>query len=161
MHRKHYIRSLGVQFGNDCRFGNEISWGSEPYLITLGDHVTITNRVSFVTHDGGVWVARDRYPQLNIFGQITVGSNTFIGINAILMPGITVGDNCVIGAGSVVTRDIQDGSVAVGAPAKVIRTTEEYISRMLVHPGRVDTKGLSGKSQREILLSRITSDDAR
>lgn len=42
------------------------------------------------------------------------------------MPGVTIGERCVIGVGSIVTKDIPDGSVACGVPAKVIKTTLEY-----------------------------------
>jgi len=62
-------------------------FGSEPYLVRLGDHVSITAGVKFISHDGGVWVFRDRFPELDVFGPITVGSNVFIGINALIMPG--------------------------------------------------------------------------
>lgn len=91
INREHYVRSLGVTFGDSCRFGRDIHWGSESYLIALGKHVTITNRVTFITHDGGVWVARDKYPKFNIFGRIVIGDNVFIGINSILFPGVTIG----------------------------------------------------------------------
>lgn len=51
-----------------------------------------------------------------------IGKNCVIGINSIILPGVTIGDHCVIGAGAVVTRNIPDHSLAVGNPAKVIRT---------------------------------------
>ena len=47
------------------------------------------------------------------------------------MPGVHIGERCVIGAGSVVTKDVPDGMVACGVPAKVIMTTEEYAQRSL------------------------------
>lgn len=53
---------------------------------------------------------------------IVIGDNVWIGRNALVLPGVTIGDNSVIGAGSVVTHDIPADSVAVGSPAKVIRT---------------------------------------
>ncbi len=55
-----YARSLGVTIGTDCRIlDNPIDvFGSEPYLIALGDHVTLAGGVRLVTHDGGVWVFR-------------------------------------------------------------------------------------------------------
>jgi acetyltransferase-like isoleucine patch superfamily enzyme len=71
-------------------------------------------------------VFRDRFPDLDVFGPITVGSNVFIGINAIIMPGVTIGDNVVIGSGAVVTRDIPSNSVAAGVPARVVRSLDEY-----------------------------------
>jgi len=123
-----WARSKGVQIGEHCRLLGltSVTFGSEPYLITLGDHVTITEGVLFSTHDGGVWTLRDEFPDIDIFGRITVGTNVFIGFNSIILPGVAIGDNCVVGAGSVVTRDIPPGSVAAGTPAKVIRSIAEY-----------------------------------
>lgn len=53
---------------------------------------------------------------------ITIGNNVWIGAKATVTKGVTIGDNVVIGANSVVTRDIPANSVAVGAPARVIRS---------------------------------------
>ena len=55
-----YARSLGVKIGNDVRLisikSGSGTFGSEPYLVVIGNHVTVTGGVRFVTHDGGVWV---------------------------------------------------------------------------------------------------------
>ena len=53
---------------------------------------------------------------------ITIGDNVWIGGMAVICPGVTIGENSVIGAGAVVTRDIPAGVVAVGNPARVIRS---------------------------------------
>ena len=123
-----YARSIGVKLGQDCLLvGLKIgTFGSEPYLVTLGDHVAVASGVRFITHDGGVHVFRYEFPDLDVFGPITMGNNVFIGINVILMPGVKIGDNCVIGTGAVVTHDIPPNSVAVGVPAKVIKTLDGY-----------------------------------
>lgn len=63
---------------------------------------------------------------MDIIAPITVGDNVYIGTGAYIMPGIVIGDNCVIGANSIVTHNIPANSVAVGAPAKVIKTIDEY-----------------------------------
>jgi maltose O-acetyltransferase len=55
---------------------------------------------------------------------ISIGNDVWIGGNAVVLPGITIGDNCTIGAGSVVTKDIPANSVAVGNPARVIKTLQ-------------------------------------
>jgi acetyltransferase-like isoleucine patch superfamily enzyme len=123
-----YARHIGVQIGNDCRLLdiNPLTFGSEPWLIRIGDHVTVTSGVKFITHDGGMWVFRTQEPDLDVFGTIELGNNVFVGVNTVLMPSIKIGDNTVIGAGSIVTRDIPSGVVAVGCPAKPLKSIEEY-----------------------------------
>jgi|688.fasta_scaffold166048_2 acetyltransferase-like isoleucine patch superfamily enzyme len=124
-----YARSLGVNIGKECRLLDiDIgTFGSEPYLVQLGDHVTVTSGVRFVTHDGGVWVFRQQYPDIDVIAPIVIGNNVFIGLNVILMPGITIGDNCIIGAGSIVTKNIPANHVAVGVPARPIKLTTDYL----------------------------------
>jgi acetyltransferase-like isoleucine patch superfamily enzyme len=46
----------------------------------------------------------------------------FLGVNVVVLPNVSIGDNSIIGAGSVVTQSIPANSIAVGAPAKVIKT---------------------------------------
>lgn len=107
------------------------SFGSEPYLITLGNEVRISGGAKFFTHDGATWVFRDYEEYKNVvkFGTIYVGDRTFIGNGAIIMPGVRIGKRCVIGAGAVVTHNVPDGCVAAGVPAEVVCTTEEYAEK--------------------------------
>ncbi|ORJ55886.1 capsule biosynthesis protein CapG [Geothermobacter hydrogeniphilus] len=146
-----FARTLGVDVGERCRLIGitEGTFGSEPYLVSLGSHVTITSGVKFITHDGGVWVFRDESPDLDIIAPIKVGNNVFIGINSIIMPGVTIGDNCVIAAGSVVARDIPSGSVAAGVPSKTIKSVEDYQRGII--PRALNTKGLSRVEKRAFL----------
>ena len=55
-------------------------------------------------------------------GGITIEDNVQIGENCVILPGVTIGRNSLVGAGSVVTKSIPPYSVAVGNPAKVIKT---------------------------------------
>lgn len=120
-------KKLGFTVGVGCRFtGKKISFGGEPFLISIGNNVTITPGVKFQTHDGGVGLFRKEFPGINVFGRITVGNNVFIGEDAMVMYGVNIGDNVVIGARSVVTRDIPSNSLAVGVPARVIKSIDEY-----------------------------------
>lgn len=124
-----YWRKKGVKIGKNCSIFPTVAFGSEPYLVSIGDNVRLTNKVQFFTHDGAVWVLRNMYPELSdidMFGRITVGNNVHIGPDTVIMPGCNIGNNCIIGVGSIVTKDIPDNSIAVGVPARVIRTIEEY-----------------------------------
>lgn len=113
-----YARKLGAKVGENCRFINFPTLGSEPYLVEIGNHVTISSDVVFSTHDGGTWVFRDRdeYRGVEKFGRIKIGNNCFIGIRSVILPDVTIGDNCVVGACSLVTKDIPSGEVWGGYP---------------------------------------------
>ena len=103
------LRNDGVKIGKNCTINKDVIFGTEPYLISIGDNVRITTGVKLITHDGGLWVLRrlgliDR--NADRFGKIVVGNNVNIGWDAIIMPGVRIGDNCVVGAGAVVTKDV-------------------------------------------------------
>jgi len=143
-----YARSIGVRVGKDCRLIG-VHFGSEPFLVTLGDHVSAAD-VSFITHDGGIWVFRETAPEVELFGPITVGNNVFLGAGVKVLPGVTIGDNVVIGAGAVVVGDIPSNCVAVGLPAKPIRTLDEYWARNIHKLTYVRSMPL--KAKRDYLL---------
>lgn len=150
-----FARKIGVKLGKECRL-IDVEFSTEPYLVTLGDHVSAT-ATRFETHDGGVWVFRHEHPELDVIRRITVGSNVFIGYGTIVLPGVTIGDNVVIGAGSVVTANIPSNAVAVGVPARVIKTLEEYKVKVLT--SGIKTKHMSWIEKRAY-LTRIADTDA-
>lgn len=125
-----YAKKIGVNMGDNVHIYGNVSWGSEPWIITLGNNVHITDGVRFITHDGGTLLYRDKIPDLEITKPITLGDDVYVGNNVLFMPGATVGNNVIIGAGAVVTRSIPDNSVAVGVPAKVIKTADEYLEKI-------------------------------
>ena len=137
---KIYSKYLGVKFGKNVRILHLPRFGSEPYLIEIGDNVTITRGVAFVNHDGGVALFRKEYPGFNVYGKIKIGNNVFIGINSIILAGVNVGDNVVIGAGSIVNKDIPDNVVVAGIPAKIIKTIADYKNDSLKKACFITTK---------------------
>lgn len=129
---RYISRYLQIQCPNPKKihlFG-KIDFGSEPWILTFGEDVFITDGVKFITHDGGTLLFRDIEPTLEITKPITLGSKVYIGNNAIILPGVTIGDYVVIGAGAVVTKDIPPHSVIAGVPARVIKSTDEYLKKL-------------------------------
>lgn len=126
-----YAKKIGVNMppGGIHIYG-KVSWGSEPWIITVGDDVHITDGVKFITHDGGTLLFRKIVPDLEITKPVTVGDSVYIGNNVIILPGVHIGSHVIIGAGAVVSRDIPDNSVAAGVPARVIKTADEYFEKL-------------------------------
>lgn len=127
-----YAKWVGVNLGENCHFYGPISWGSEPWIIKIGNNVHITGGCKFIAHDGGTLIFRDQIPDLEITKPITVGNNVYIGEDSLILPGVIIGNNVVIGARSVVTKQIPDNSVAVGVPCKVIKSTGEYLEKIKI-----------------------------
>ena len=127
----------GLKMGRDVRVIGKPTFGSAPYLVRIGNHVTVSSEVCFITHDGATWVFRDlsEYRGLRRYGAIEIKDNCFIGTRAILMPGITIGPNSVVGAGAVVTRSVPPDTVVAGSPARVISSTDEFVRKNLARCG--------------------------
>jgi len=150
-----YFRSQGADIGEGVEiFGaNLFTFGSEPYLVSIGNQVTISHNVDFITHDGGMRVARAEYPGAYLYGRIKVGDHCFLGAHCVLLPGAKVGPRSVIGSGSIVTGEIPPGVVAIGTPAKPVRKVDEYIQRK--KNLWIDTSGLTSDAKKELLLRRL------
>ena len=144
-----YARRQGVTIGKDCLIATRY-WGSEPYLITIGNKVRITSDVRFYTHGGG-HVARQKYPNFDIFGKIKVEDRAYIGACSMIMAGVTIGEGALVAAGSIVTKSVPPRTVVAGNPARQICTVDEYIEKNLKY--NLNTKGLSAKEKRALLLS--------
>ena len=124
-----YARRIGVNFDEGLHIYGDVRWGTEPWIITIGKNCHITDGVRFLTHDGGVLLFRDLVPDLELTRPITIGNNVYIGTASIIMGGVSIGDNVIIGAGSIVTKDIPSNSLAVGVPARIIKTADEYFKK--------------------------------
>jgi maltose O-acetyltransferase len=113
-------------------YGSNISIGARTFVnfnltaldvaaITVGEDCQIGPNVQLLTptHPLEPGPRRDK---LEAARPITIGDNVWLGGGVIVLPGVSIGDDSVIGAGSVVTKDVPAGVVAVGSPARVVRT---------------------------------------
>lgn len=152
-----YWRNKGAHIGDNCSIHPSASLGSEPYLISIGDHVRLNNEVSIVTHDGGMWVLRELYQDMrnaDLLGPVRIGNNVHVGTNAMIMPNVTIGNNCIVGSCAVVTKDIPDNSIVVGIPARIISDIESY--RRKHKDDILNTKQMSYSEKRKVILSKIS-----
>jgi len=145
-------RALGVKIGGGCRIYTS-SFGIEPWLISIGDRVTVTSGVQFITHDGATWLLRDEKGRRYRLAPIEIGNDVFIGVNSIILPGVRIGNRVIVGAGSVVSRSIPNNCVVAGAPAKFIRTFDEYERRGLAEfRSNADIRGKSPRQRTDSLV---------
>ena len=142
----------GVKLGHNCKLNKVVDFGTEPYLITLGDNFYCSTGIKFITHDGSVNVLRNLYPELSdadLFGYINIGNNVFLGCDVIVLPNSRIGDNVIVGAGSIVRGELDGGYVYAGVPVKKIMTIEAYKEKVL--PKIIFTKTLSSREKRNKL----------
>ena len=94
--------------------------------LIFGDDTVVGGDSLLFTH--GSWHSLlDGYPVK--FEPITIGNNVYIGWRVFIMPGVTIGDDATIGANSLVNKDVPPGCLAVGSPAKVLKTPADYPQR--------------------------------
>ena len=117
----------GASFTPELSIGDRSGVGMHCELtgpITIGNDVMMGPEV--IIYTGGHNFDRTDIPMMDQgftdVKPVTIGNDVWLGRRVIIMPGVTIGNGCVIGAGAVVTKDIPDYSVAVGVPARVVKS---------------------------------------
>lgn len=126
------LQKRGLKLGrNFKRMRGCIIDPSHCWHIEIGDDVTFAPNVHVLAHDTST-KAFSGYTKL---GNVKIGNRVFIGAGSIVLPNVCIGNNVVIGAGSVVAKDIPANSLAVGNPARVVSSLEEYLikNKALMH----------------------------
>lgn len=95
---------LSVEIGDDVYFGPNV-------YVTDQNHTGV---------DPTLPIGRQAAPER----PVKIGAGSWIGTNAVILPGVTIGERAIVGAGAVVTRDVPDGAVVVGAPARIVTENE-------------------------------------
>ena len=93
-----------------------------PWLITIGNDVTISTGVKLLAHDASTLLTKS-HTKVWI---VRIGNNVFIGAGTVVLCDTRIGDNVVIGVNSVVTHDLPSNGVYAGNPAKRICSFDEY-----------------------------------
>ena len=109
---------------NNIIFGNNVSLNDGCYLngkgsIEIGNNVSVSALAVIVST--GLDIESFKKEKKHIDKKIIIGNNVQIGTGAIILSGVTIGNNVIIGAGSVVTKNIEENSIVVGNPAKVLK----------------------------------------
>lgn len=118
------IRAGGGTVGENVDILASIIDMGEPYLIKIGNNVTMTgSRV--LTHDASL----KKTIGYSKTGKVHIGNDVFIGVGSIVLPNTTIGSRVVIGAGTVVAKDVPDNSVAVGNPMRIICSYDDYLEK--------------------------------
>jgi acetyltransferase-like isoleucine patch superfamily enzyme len=116
-------RWRGVTIGSDCYVDpTAILETAYPENITVGNDVRITARAVIMTHIKAPRYLRDNGLVPFAVKPVVLGDHCFIGVNAVLMPGVTIGKGAVVTSGAVVLTDVPPFAVVSGNPARVIRS---------------------------------------
>ncbi|MEN9755783.1 MAG: Maltose O-acetyltransferase [Pseudomonadota bacterium] len=91
--------------------------------LTIGDYCSISAGVHIYTHDTVLWAVSGGVQNARK-GAVVIGSNTYIGAQSVIVAGVTIGSRCVIAANSLVNRDVPDGTIVGGTPARVLGRVE-------------------------------------
>lgn len=143
-----YFRKQGIEVGQDCHIYSDITT-SESYLIHIGNNVTISNDVQFLTHDNSICKVLPEFTDL--FGEIVIGNNCFIGSHAIMLPGVHLADNIIVAAGSVVTKSFCDEKIIIGGvPARVIGNWESFKERY--RRAAINIDDLSANEKKKVII---------
>jgi maltose O-acetyltransferase len=121
----HKIRGVKIAHVYRVRIaGNVLIDTLYPELVEIEDDVFITRGVTIVAHFTPTPYLRRYIPKVE-FGKVVIKRGAYLGVGAIILPGVTVGEGAIVGAGSVVTKDVPRLSIVAGNPARVIRTIGE------------------------------------
>lgn len=127
-----WLRKTGVKVGDGTKVfdaRNIMIDVSRPELVEIGDNVFLHGGMTIMTHDWASWCfVRSHHEFYPSHGKIKIGNNVWFGRDVTICKGVTIGDNCIVGIGSIVTKSIPSNSVAVGIPAKVICSYEDYLN---------------------------------
>lgn len=134
--RAAYLKKAKVfhGMGENC-YWHPAKIPAEPNLVSLHNNVVVCANVEMITHDVIYRMIRNNPKYKNsiagsgqYLNRIEIMDNVMIGAHSIILPGVTIGPNVIVAAGSVVVKNVPEGVLVGGNPAKVIGTMEEFVT---------------------------------
>ena len=119
-----YLRSRGVQIGENVHLYNTNIDFDHGFLVEIGNNVTLTG-VTVLAHDASTHIPLG----VSKVGHVIIGDEVFVGQGAIILPNTHIGNRVIVGAGAVVSKDIPDNSIAVGNPIRIVGTYDDFVER--------------------------------
>lgn len=144
------LRDRGVTIGEGVTIWDGIIDPVFPNLITIGHNCTLTD-ATIVAHDDSL-ILHLGYTRV---APVTIGDSVFIGRGAIVLAGVAIGSRSIVGAKSVVTRDVPEGSVVAGNPARVIATIDEFLERAKADPMVLDEVPITNRFAGDQVISAL------
>lgn len=122
-------RRLVYAIGEGCQINPGVRM-TDPAYVRIGNNVVLADCV-LVGHDASVAMLDRAYGvRVDAVGKVDIRDNVFIGHGAIVLPGVTIGPNAIVAAGAVVTRDVAEGDIVAGVPARPISRVRELVARL-------------------------------
>jgi acetyltransferase-like isoleucine patch superfamily enzyme len=119
-------RLRGVKVGKGSKISRSVQIDDAyPHLVKIGKYVWVTAGVMILCHQRNLNKYEKGKPVMHCpltTAEVIIKDGAHIGIGAIIMPGVTIGEGAVIGAGAVVTKDVPPYSLALGVPARVVKS---------------------------------------
>ncbi len=135
-----------AQIGENCYYAPNIL-PAEPFLVKLHNNVVISANVRIITHSAVHCVFnQEDHTKEHIcpYGEVEIKDNVYIGANVMINYGVTIGRNCIIAAGAIVTKDVPDGEVWAGVPAKKIGLYQDVKEKSVLRSKQYDLSCVNG-----------------
>ncbi len=116
-----------ISIGNDCFLGYNCRISASKAEVFIGNKCNIGPNVSIET--AGHWFNRKADKRHSYHKPVTIEDNVWIGAGCIILPGVTIGRNSIVAAGAVVAKDVAEGLLVGGVPARTIKPLADFSAR--------------------------------
>lgn len=122
-----FYPGVWINTGRNLIIGDDVDFAKDVLITTeggveIGDRTLIGYRTQILSVNHSIPPVGERIPiSGDVYKTVHIANDVWIGAGCIILPGVTIGEGAIIAAGSVVTKDIQENTIAAGIPAKVIR----------------------------------------